>query len=985
MKTRQQIESIARGKRKLRLTLILLGIIAVLVAAAIVIGIVFKNTDTDDEQQTAEPPVAIGDEDVYRGTLVAYPVVDDADITRITVSNNNKDGEYTLLRSETIDNNFMFTYMENGEVKIYYPSICDADSYFEYDSLYALETNDGYGTISKLSYLLSALEVSYFGERIPLSKDPAEREAQYKQFGLQGENTSVVIFDYEDEMGVTQTHKVVIGDRTVTGVGYYFTVDDRDYVYNSLSVYLDYALLGFYSYVNSALVSEGLEGDSTLEPLYTSDFTHWKTELHKNAGETVPDEAEIVISANLSVPIDPSSYIDDPSSYADGLNGYSSSGYTDMIVDLFGSAANEIKNSIIGREIGVYYDPSDPNADKTTAISLTVPIDTDSSHSINLTASPSVKYHYEICEIEAIVNSNDDISAVGTPVGDNNVIRVAYRFTVNGKQTADIVSHAVLDLTSPALPTEAVSALRALSVGPLDESDRVAFDINYTEENALATSYKSKITEIINILSKTGKTLEKVEEDSIVVYRYQIMVNGELRDEEYTDSIDLSAATSGAELAIKNELVGRKTSRYLSIIIDEGNRYYEVFRAFRAYEISEIKYFVTRKEVVSFSFLSNSERDPFYGDSIYQNNTDGYLLYGLDNSACDHILDLVGGIGENTSNSVGLQGTETVAVGLTPEKLLEFGLYEHRIYFELPRGLIPIDSGDEDTIDDYTSYEKLGFTLYISDILDDGTRYVASDLYDVITKVGNDVFFFLDETFTGFWARDNLIMTDVEFMQNIKVEFNFEDLTGSYELDIDHKTSYITSTGLQVGGTPPKSYSDTFDYITVNVHPGENCTPNKLTEYIADNDRNYMSLTELYNHLYTDKDVQNEYFTDSLGTTYFKEFIRAMFYVDFEGAMSPEEQKDAFENYPMLMKFSIKIDTDKDGDSEDEGYYNYEFYRCSDRRVLVRLYRTTDDGAPVGGGEVSDFYISSYGFRRIVTTFVALLNGELFDLEAGYN
>jgi hypothetical protein len=34
---------------------------------------------------------------------------------------------------------------------------------------------------------------------------------------------------------------------------------------------------------------------------------------------------------------------------------------------------------------------------------------------------------------------------------------------------------------------------------------------------------------------------------------------------------------------------------------------------------------------------------------------------------------------------------------------------------------------------------------------------------------------------------------------------------------------------------------------------------------------------------------------------------------------------------------------------------------------------------------VSDFYISTYGFKKIVNNFIHLMNGEEFDLESGYD
>ena len=110
-----------------------------------------------------------------------------------------------------------------------------------------------------------------------------------------------------------------------------------------------------------------------------------------------------------------------------------------------------------------------------------------------------------------------------------------------------------------------------------------------------------------------------------------------------------------------------------------------------------------------------------------------------------------------------------------------------------------------------------------------------------------------------------------------------------------------------------------------------------------------------------------------------------MFYVDFEDSVDKAEQDFAVEECKMLMRFSIKIDTDKDGDDTDENYYTYEFYRTADRRVVVRLYEEDANGNMLQSSAVSDFYISTYGFKKIVTNFVSLMNGEEFDLESGYD
>lgn len=968
----------------MRNTLILLGVFVVFLAGAIVASVLIKNNAKGNtDESPVVPPEIIDGEGLYRNSAVAYPYIDDKNITRITVNNSAlKDGYFTFYRSEIVDNDFLFAYMDNGEIKVYFPSICEEDTSFEYTDLYAYETEDGMGTVHRITYLTSSLETAYFGERIPLSEDEAERADQYKEFGFD-EGTTTITFDYKEADGTQSSHKLVIGDMLVTNNGYYFMIDDRPYVYSSLSAYYEYAMRGFYSYLKTSIIAAGLEKDSTLEPIYTPEFTHWETTLNDNAGAAIPDKSEVIVTSNLFVPIDPAKYFDDPAGYANFLDGYDYSGFSEMTVDLTSDKVNEmIKNAIVGKTIGKYYDHTDPAADRDDAIIFTIISNTDSSHKIELATKDSVKYTYKIIEIESIIGDGDDLTKPGTPVGSNDLIKVAYYHTVDGRSQGPMLSHAVIDLTSPAIPADTVSALRSASVGKL--SAPIEFTVSYDRNNSEKVTYSAKITQIIEVEDQEGKALKEIAEDSMVSFRYNLIINGVLDDEEHIGIVDLKNPEDDFEKNLKDIIIG-KTASFVNITLDLEAQYFEAFKSFSTYEVADIKYFITKKEIVSLTFLSYSERDPFYGDSIYENNTDDYLLYGLNYNVCYRILQLIGGVGENTSTSSGLSGKEIVSVGITPEKLYELGLYKHRIYFELPRNLVPIDSGHDETLDDYTYYEKLGFTLYISDIQDDGTRIVASDLYDIIVKADASTFFFLEESFVDLWARRNMLMTDVEFMQEIKIDFALDDMVGSYEFDIIHQLSYITPSGLQVGGNPPEDYSDTFDRIKVSVKPNGECTPNMLTKLMNESNQTSYSLDELYKHTVKDEDKLNAYFPDTLGTTYFKEFILSMFYVDFEDSVDKAEQDFAVEQCKMLMKFSIKIDTDKDGDDTDEDYYTYEFYRTADRRIVVRLYEEDGNGNMLQSYAVSDFYISTYGFKKIVNNFVSLMNGEEFDLESGYD
>ena len=494
------------------------------------------------------------------------------------------------------------------------------------------------------------------------------------------------------------------------------------------------------------------------------------------------------------------------------------------------------------------------------------------------------------------------------------------------------------------------------------------------------------ITEIVSIFDQEGAEQKKVAEDSIVAFRYHDSISVRYCGEETVIDgedtllvLNLKTAEKSTDKKIKSVLLGQKVSKKLELVPLTEKSYYEAFHSFESYEVSEIKYFVTEKQNVSFSFLNSTERKPFYGMSTFLNNSDEYELYGLESSACDRVVELLGGIAEgNSTSSEGLVG-ETVDVGITPEKMEKYGLYEHTVYFEMPRGVIPIDTGEED-IDDYTSYSKLGTTLYISREDSDGMRTVASDTFDVIAKVDGEVFYFLEESFVDYWARKTLVLTDVNSMTEFRLEFSMKDLVGKYEFDLSHRTGYIIVKDDGTMGqvyTKPENYLQEHDNLIVQVRPSGYCTPNVLTEYLKEKDRSQTTLTTIYNNTIGGGKatyVENGY--DTLGSDAFRTAMLAIFNTKYQNPLSEEEQTEAIENGERVMKFSFKLDG-------DAYRYSYEFYRFDDRRVLVRLYQE-GLGGEVGNNAVSDFYLSTFGFKKIVGTFLSLLNGEIVDLDATF-
>ena len=938
-------------------------------------------------------PETLAGEDVYRGNPIAYPVVMQNNISRITVSNNNKDGAYTLYRSSDINDNFIFSYEEDGEVKIYYPSIYGATG-IDYTDFYAVETNDGYNTIARIDYLLASLQTPYFGERIPLSSDSAERARQLEIYGFGGESETVVSFDYTDtNTGSQGTHRIVIGDRTINGKGYYFTVDDRDYVYSSQSSYFEYAMLGFYSYVNTALVAEGLAADSTYEPLLTPEFTHYKNTMHTieegKAAPTVVRNSTLVMSASTLTPTTPDEYLSNPYRYGEGFLGYEDREFENMTVDLYTEVdSNKVLTSLTdGRyTLGVLDSP----------LVYTLPVSFNSSKEIDFAKGDVVRYDYKIVEIEAVVTDKEDITALGTDVSATDKIRVAYYATADGVDVTPILAHAYLDLTAEALPDGVAEMIAEKNVGKLDTP--LTFTVNYTKDNAIVTHYETAIVEIVAITDKDGNAMQTVTEDTkTVMYRYALFIDGEKSSTEHLTEIDFEKHTTELAVAAKNKLIGKSVGTGHKIVTDEGLAYGEAMQHFTVYTIRELCYYTTRREIVSFAFINDSDRDPFYGESIYKNNTDGFELYGLNNNYCEQVLKLLGGLGSNSNASVGLKAESIVSVGITPEKLETYGCYAHTVVFTLPRGIETYTTvaDDDEAPLHYIAAEELTFELFVSDVKENGKRIVASSLFDIIAEVSDEYFFFVDETFESFWARDNVLMLSVDNVIELKLDIMMDDVYGSYKMSVVHDEAYRIEDGYQIGGTPPENYYDVFDYITVNVATMGDCTESELTRMLATANKSYVSLEDLYSYTIKDEEKLNSYYPDSYGTTYFKEFMLGLFYIDQEGFVDDAKQADILKEENLLMRLAIKIDSDRDGDiAEEDQYYTYEFYHFPDaNKVLIRLYLADSDGNVVEkidsngnkvNSEVSDFYISRLAFKRIVSTYVSLINGREFVLGEDY-
>jgi hypothetical protein len=216
-----------------------------------------------------------------------------------------------------------------------------------------------------------------------------------------------------------------------------------------------------------------------------------------------------------------------------------------------------------------------------------------------------------------------------------------------------------------------------------------------------------------------------------------------------------------------------------------------------------------------------------------------------------------------------------------------------------------------------------------------------------------------------------MIMMDIKNIENIGVEFLMSDIYGTYDFKLIHENVKLP-TGAD------------FDKIIVSTTViGEN-SGNLFTDYVKS--RNYTdnnaSLTEFYKHVLGDAITQHdkESAPDSTGTAEFKRLVRMIYFTGYTNILTKEEQEEILRDGKLLMKMSLKI---TDNVYNQGNRYVYEFYRNDDRRVMVRIYQADSEGN-AKTAPVSDFYISTFAFKKLVRNFNDILNGKILDTDKGY-
>ena len=982
-------------------------ILALLIAAYIVINALFNSgaiggTDTGNGTgSTITYDESIG-ESQYLGTPTVYSYIKKDNILKMSIKSEVDD--FIMQRPQEKDSGkylsyFVFRYKDkdSGKYVDYMPNIAFTGEKFTYDDLYAIETSDGLNA-TKIEYLCAMIGALYFQNKVELKAET--RDEQLEMYGLDEEHREVITIDYLDGEGNVKKHTVYIGDKLITGTGYYFMLDGREIVYASAqSDRLGSVLGGFEKLINTRIVAATYGSDGTFEPYLTTGYKQWNNKYSNGDGDLPTADSLVIFNASIKTP----GY--DGSANA-GDDGYILSGYTDENMLNLKEVKTDYRYAYITkalRSTGV----SQSAGEVVSATVLTSFLEAELYDAEEGTGN----YTYTITAIEAVYTADkSEITALGTPALDAARVKVTYNVTLDGKQLNAKPYHAVIDLdTAKAIPDDAKAAIRASAVGTLTTPIVYSTQYVYDAENAANTNVNTRtvyfkivsINQIYKIVGDEGEETveyqEKIDGDSIVYMSVCYVLKDEYgkTDTTTTDTfvIDLSKITEGDDLIVKNAILGMSAGE-TDKLVELGRKYYQDMQAFEVYEIENVLGFMEQEIVVAFKYTN--DRDDFYGESTYQNilseveSGHKYSHYAMNVENCDRVVRILGGISADgtSSGAEGLIGTETVAVGLTSEVMRKYHLYEGKtVSFGLPRGIDESPADEDDFIWDHA----LTFTLYISPVQygERGEKfyYIASDMYDIVVKFASEELDYLDYSFPEFWARRNMVMISSSNLDMIELDLKMTDLYGSYTFDVEHKTIYIGTDG-QHYETLPSDGGDEYDFISVyasikDYETGSSAVEGKYTEtelskYLVSLEKKRLDLAELYNRVAGIKPGGYGLTLghDTAGTGYYKEMLMVMFSTYYMGVLS-EDDIAAGEAKESLMKLSFTVKSSTVLDK-----YCYEFIRLDDRRIMVSFYLEDEDGTRTK--KVSDFYITDFAFKKIVYAYTSLLSGKAFDADTAY-
>ena len=748
-----------------------------------------------------------------------------------------------------------------------------------------------------------------------------------------------------------RTYRVYVGDMTVAEDGYYLRVEGRDVIYTTINTTVGdvvFRNLGYYVYPR--LVTKAADSYTARMAM---DFSFWEGTGEDNGMNTA--EGTPVTGDALAV-----------ISYTGLLTSLGEQGGGTLNVRLSEEDPDSPAYSILlGAGVG----------DTVTLPFLTRDLMTGGGGN-TLCIGERVVYTFTgIVGILDRTSGTLDRTEGKTP-GQTDMLVVTYTSDLAG---GDSQRYGVIDL-SEQMP----DALRDLLLGhTVGEKFLSSFTLTYDAGIGAGEKLLSYSVTAITAIVRNGESLEEegavAQAGDTVLFTYVMTVDGE--SYEYTGSAYLTDdSTAGRTLS--DALIGKQIGTYAEgEITVELHAAQNLLQEVMIYTGAHIDYTVSYDLILSFRFVNESDRNLFYGTGIYEPTAPSdKTFYGLSTTATSVVVPMF----------EDLTGEETVAVGLTPEVMERYGLYAYSLYYEMPFRYSSKENEDDNL--DFNFYDRVGFMLYISKENPDGSRYVASEMYDIVVKISADTFDFLEWDFLTQWARPELVLTSVFNISELTFEFNYSDFQGKYSYAVTSDPEYRYETIFN-----GESSIQTTERLYVAYVYGENITYRTYTMTAEEFEKSGIKITagrtieQLNEDTYYIKEVANanainldayygDYFgnkrysgVDYAGVLNFKTLALALFSSQYAGAseddLTEEEIAEliADEDACVLTMTMTLI---------NGRTYVYRFYPYSARRALVSLSGE--------GRESHVFYMKSEDVRRYVGLVLYLVNGKEIDPEQIY-
>lgn len=341
--------------------------------------------------------------------------------------------------------------------------------------------------------------------------------------------------------------------------------------------------------------------------------------------------------------------------------------------------------------------------------------------------------------------------------------------------------------------------------------------------------------------------------------------------------------------------------------------------AVMTYDVRSIDYVEVEEVRVSIRFVNPSERDM----------ANRYSIYGFTMESASHYLpstDVFMTVTENTYKATG----KVVALGLNTASIEKYGLYRHTVEFDVPYfsdDMYVLDADGNQT-EDLAPAGYLPGYIYVSDVTENGTRYVGSMLYDIVCEVDAVAFNYLDLPF-------------IEFTEPYMVNAAIMDVTDLW-MDWNYSTS--------------EAWLSAFADLSISFGTEQDYQGNAysvIKEVLASHDKNGASAnTAIAKDIYT-------------------QFFYRLYYIKYKGGHSLGEEELAAllaDESKTVLTLGIRL---SDGSEE-----LYRFVPISHDRVLVVLEH--------GGKTNEKLVIYGTALKDLARAYVNMMNGVAFDHEDRY-